>query len=319
MNKTTRGNIIFYYEFHTIEQVDENNYVDTYLNVQILKGNNKYPEGYKTNKISILNFINFDENENLTQEDEEENLIEKYIKKANEYKSGGNWELAAKFFIKTGEIEKTSGNNYIEAANCYKHVNYIEAINNFTVAIGIYVNENRFSMIARCYKEIAEIYKDNKDEENSLNAYINAAKYYNCDNKPINSNQCLIEVGTFLANKNEFEEAAKIFEKLGLDGLKTKLGSFSSGKYFLKSLYCLMAMGNFDNVKQKLEEFKISDEKFNDTREYGFVKKLLEACELKNADFFADIINSYDKITPLTSWEISILLKIKNLLIPDNI
>ena len=310
--------IEFSYEDSAIETPNDYVTCNIYLNVTITKGNSKYPSGTKIDKISIqsiIYFSNLDGVENrgiLTEEETNDDYYEQLVEEAEKAKINKNLKLAGQLFSKASKLKNDSYDTYIEAGKCYKTVNYLESIKNFMSAITILLKEYRFGMAARYYDDIAQMYQDNEDEENSLLYYKEAAKYYTRDNKPTSADKCLEQVGFFLSNKNDFQEASEIFENIGLEKAKSQVGRFSTVKYFIKCLYCLMAMGKFDESILKMKDFKIRCPELIDSREFLLIENLIKYCKKRNGKKFDKILNEYDEITPLNVWECKILDKIKN-------
>jgi tetratricopeptide (TPR) repeat protein len=293
-----------------LEFLSKNNLnIEVIMKMFQLKLDKDFIENELINQLSSGIF--FSEFFNFSIQDNDANLIKKYIDEAIKYKLEENWESAGRFYNNAGKISNES-EYYVEAGNCYKRVNYIEAINNFLLAIDIYTNKNRLYQIANCYKEIAKLYEDNNDEENALSFYNNASKYYNSDNMSNNADECLLKVATLLANKDNFKESSAIFEKIGLKSLKGNISYLISKNYFIKSLYCLIATGNLENIKKKLEEYKIKDQNFKNSRECNFIEKLFKSYEDKNVEEYSKICSSYNNGTPFNSWETKILSKIKS-------
>jgi hypothetical protein len=93
MNKTIIFNDIeFSYEELVVTKIESTQIVNTYVKVNIEKGNCKYPTGYKLDQISVLNLIRFENEDgsenkgNQTQleieTDNKEDLINKYDNQA---------------------------------------------------------------------------------------------------------------------------------------------------------------------------------------------------------------------------------------------
>src|SRR5258708_17529288 len=240
-NTQTFKDIEFTFEEQVTQSVDSFQEVNIYVNVTITKGNNKYHTGYKLDQISLLCAIAFENNDGtenkgiLTSLEIEEkgknSLLKEYKALATKFAIGKNWEMVGESYNKMASLDNDP-NNYILAANSYKKVNYVKAIDNFSKAIELYTKDKRYGMVAKYYKEIAELYENNNENKKSLESYQNAANYFEIDNKTVNANQCLIKVAEL--STDNFEKSAKIFENAGIEALKSNLGSFSAKGYFLK-------------------------------------------------------------------------------------
>jgi hypothetical protein len=72
-----------------------------------------------------------------------------------------------------------------------------------------------------------------------------------------------------------------------------------------------MAMGDEVACRQRIAHFQSSDYTFADSREGKFVEKLLTAWENGDGDGFSEICMEYDTISKLTTWQTSMLVKVK--------
>lgn len=54
----------------------------------------------------------------------------------------------------------------------------IDAINCLKIAVDLYTDDGRFTIAAKHQKEIAELYEQEMDFENSIESYQTAADYY---------------------------------------------------------------------------------------------------------------------------------------------
>ncbi len=106
-----------------------------------------------------------------------EDAAEAFIKAGNSFKLGNQWQSAGDAFKKACEClmftdsELDAVNNLVEAGNCYKKINPVDAIQTFMQAIGMYNDKGRFSQSARYYKEVAEIYESDNNPGSAMDAY----------------------------------------------------------------------------------------------------------------------------------------------------
>lgn len=213
--------------------------------------------------------------------------VQKYEDAAEAFKNAGNayklaslWQSAGDVFLQAAEANQMAGNasdtttNLVEAANCYKKISPLDAVNAYRKAIDLYNEGGRFGMSSRYCKEMAEVFEADNNSEAALNAYQEAADLFNSDNKKQNGNQCLIKVATIAAEAGDLMRAANIYEDIGKDSMQSRLGAYSAKGYFFQSLLCHLALGDNVKVTQKLNDFKNLDFSFNGSRECDFVEKI---------------------------------------------
>ena len=93
-----------------------------------------------------------------------------------------NWQEAGDAYVKAAEIyEKNlkephdACTRYIEAARAYRNVDTKAAIKYFGIAVDMHMEGNRFSVAAKLYKDIAELYEKEMDHEGAKQAFTKAA------------------------------------------------------------------------------------------------------------------------------------------------
>ncbi len=247
-----------------------------------------------------------------------EDAGEAFVKAGNAYKlsnlseSAGNAFLrAAESYAKADNCSTEVVNHMVEAANNFKKINPVRAIETFQHAIELYNEAGRFGMSARYYKEIAEIFEADGNKTSAAEAYEQAAAMFERDNKKSNGSACLLKVAQFSAEAGELSKAAGIYEGAAKDGLTSRLGAFGAKGHFTHALLCYLALGDTVQVSNKLGEYKNLDHSFPASRECGFIEKLVQATEDVNVEDFSDACADFDRITPLDALKTSLLLRAK--------
>jgi alpha-soluble NSF attachment protein len=213
-----------------------------------------------------------------------EDAADAFTKAGNAYKLNNAWQQAGDAFMQASDAWQQAGDNktdavnaIIEAGNCYKKCNPVEAVNAFHKAIAHYNDNGRFGMSARYYKEIAEIFEADHNTGASADAYEQAANMFERDNKKSNANTCRLKVATFVSEKDDGRiRAAKIFEDIAKENLSSRLGAFSAKGYLFQALLCYLSLGDQVQVRNKLDEYKNLDYSFTSSRECDFITKLIE-------------------------------------------
>lgn len=247
-----------------------------------------------------------------------EDAADNFNKAGNAYKLSNRWESAGNAFLKSAEAWLEAGDNktdatnaIVEAGNCFKKVNPVEAIRSYQRAIGMFADNGRFGMCARYYKEIAEIFEADHNNSGAAEAYEQAAQMFERDNKKSNANTCMIKVATFVSEKGELSKAGSIFESIGKESLNSRLGAFSAKGYFLQALLCYLALGDEIQVRSKIDEYKNLDYSFGSARECEFIANLVDSLAAYDSEGFSQHCADFDRITPLDPWKTSMLLKAK--------
>uniref|UniRef100_A0A4W6E2A4 NSF attachment protein beta n=1 Tax=Lates calcarifer TaxID=8187 RepID=A0A4W6E2A4_LATCA len=194
---------------------------------------------------------------------------------------------------------------YCRAANMFKMAkNWSEAIKCLNAAIDIYTDMGRFTIAAKHHISIAEIYESELvDIEKAIAHYEQAADYYKGEESNSSANKCLLKVGAYCAQLEQYQKAIEIYEQVGANTMDNPLLKYSAKEYFFKAALC-----HFIIAVEKYEEMFPA---FSDSRECKLLKKLLEAHEEQNSEAFTEAVKEFDSISRLDQWHTTLLLRIK--------
>uniref|UniRef100_A0A3Q2ZU57 NSF attachment protein beta n=1 Tax=Kryptolebias marmoratus TaxID=37003 RepID=A0A3Q2ZU57_KRYMA len=201
---------------------------------------------------------------------------------------------------------------YCRAANMFKMVkNWSEAIKCLNAAIDIYTDMGRFTIAAKHHISIAEIYEaELVDIEKAVAHYEQAADYYKGEESNSSANKCLLKVGAYCAQLEQYQKAIEIYEQVGANTMDNPLLKYSAKEYFFKAALCHFIVDEL-NAKIAVEKYEEMFPAFSDSRECKLLKKLLEAHEEQNSDAFTEAVKEFDSISRLDQWHTTLLLRIK--------
>ncbi|KAI9004124.1 soluble NSF attachment protein [Gaertneriomyces semiglobifer] len=247
-----------------------------------------------------------------------------YAKAANSFKLAKKWKEAgdafmsqASCFTRLNERDEASS-AFMNAAKCYKKISPLDAVRSMQEAVSILTEKGRFQAAANNQKQIAELYEtDLADVEKSMHAYELAAEWYHGEDSKAQANACLLKVGTFAAQLEQYDKAIEKFEQVATNSMDNQLTRFSLREYFLKAGICYLCTGDSIRARQALERYQNLDVSFSQTRECGFLKALVEAVDSQDAQAFTDAVADWDRLTKLDSWKTTLLLRVKKALGED--
>jgi len=249
-----------------------------------------------------------------------EDASEWYAKGANLYKVAKKWDQAGSAFIKAaecnlkGQSKHEAATNYVNAANCYKKNNTVEAVNCFKSAIDLYTDEGRFSIAAKHQKELAELYEGEMDFEHALECYQVAADFFDGENSTASANGCLAKVAQYAAQLEKYDRAIEVYEDIAKKSLDNNLLKWGAKDNFFKAILCYLCSGDAITAKRQLEKYQEMDYTFGSQRECKFLQEIIAANENFDVEAFTQAVVEYDSITKLDQWKTTILLRIKNLI-----
>uniref|UniRef100_A0AAQ5YT66 N-ethylmaleimide-sensitive factor attachment protein, beta b n=1 Tax=Amphiprion ocellaris TaxID=80972 RepID=A0AAQ5YT66_AMPOC len=201
---------------------------------------------------------------------------------------------------------------YCRAANMFKMAkNWSEAIKCLNASIDIYTDMGRFTIAAKHHISIAEIYEsDLVDIEKAIAHYEQAADYYKGEESNSSANKCLLKVGAYCAQLEQYQKAIEIYEQVGANTMDNPLLKYSAKEYFFKAALCHFIVDEL-NAKIAVEKYEEMFPAFSDSRECKLLKKLLEAHEEQNSEAFTEAVKEFDSISRLDQWHTTLLLRIK--------
>lgn len=169
----------------------------------------------------------------------------------------------------------------------------------------------RFTIAAKHHISIAEIYESELvDIEKAIAHYEQAADYYKGEESNSSANKCLLKVGSYCAQLEQYQKAIEIYEQVGANVMDNPLLKYSAKEYFFKAALCHFIVDEL-NAKIAIEKYEEMFPAFSDSRECKLLKKLLEAHEEQNSEAFTEAIKEFDSISRLDQWHTTLLLRIK--------
>uniref|UniRef100_A0A8C5HZV9 Beta-soluble NSF attachment protein-like n=1 Tax=Gouania willdenowi TaxID=441366 RepID=A0A8C5HZV9_GOUWI len=246
-----------------------------------------------------------------------EEACEMYCRAANMFKMAKNWSAAGNAFCKAARIHMQLQNkhdcatSFIDAGNAFKKSDPNEAIKCLNAAIDIYTDMGRFTIAAKHHISIAEIYESELvDIEKAIAHYEQAADYYKGEESNSSANKCLLKVGGYCAQLEQYQKAIEIYEQVGANTMDNPLLKYSAKEYFFKASLCHFIVDEL-NAKIAIEKYEEMFPAFSDSRECKLLKKLLEAHEEQNSEAFTEAVKEFDSISRLDQWHTTLLLRIK--------
>ncbi|KAG1935890.1 N-ethylmaleimide-sensitive factor attachment protein, beta a [Siphateles boraxobius] len=246
-----------------------------------------------------------------------EDACEMYARAANMFKMAKNWSAAGSAFCQAARLHMQmqnkldSATSFVDAGNAYKKADPQEAINCLNAAIDIYTDMGRFTIAAKHHMTIAEIYESELvDIEKTIAHYEQAADYYKGEESNSSANKCLLKVGSYSAQLEQYPKAIEIYEQVATSTMDNPLLKYNAKEYFWKAALCHFIVDEL-NAKLAIEKYEGMFPAFSDSRECKLLKKLLEAHEEQNSEAFTEAVKEFDSISRLDQWQTTMLLRIK--------
>jgi len=241
-----------------------------------------------------------------------ETACEMLAKAAAQFKIAKEWEMAAKCYIKAGDLHTSlksdleSANSYAEAAKAYKNSSVAngekEAVRLFTISAGVHAEANRISLAAKTWRAIAELEEKMNDLKEAAEAYSKAAGMFYATDANSDGHGATLKVAEFAAMAGEYDKAIEKFDAVSVASLENRLLTYSVKDYMFRAMLCRLAKEasssapEFDSVSNAVEKYKEQHPAMDGARETKLVEGTLAACREDNADKVADLCAQYDRI-----------------------
>lgn len=247
-----------------------------------------------------------------------EEAAELFTKAANSFKMAKKWQEAADAFIEAANCElkqqskHEAASNYVSASTCLRKVSPKEACDVLQKAVDIFTDIGRFTIAAKHEKEIAEIYETELvDLEKAIQAYEQAAEWYQGEESKSSANNCYLKVALFAAQLEQYDKAIRIYEQIASASVDVPLLRYSVKDYFFKAGLCQLCTGDVVAAQRALAKYNDIDPTFSSTREAQFLKSILGAVQAGDVEAFTNHVIDFDSVMKLDNWKTTILLRIK--------
>jgi len=234
------------------------------------------------------------------------------FKRAKQYNESSNaFKQAAKCHLRLNNKYDAAG-VYVKASGMMKKESVPIAIELLHLAIELYVDEGRFLMAAKHHIDLAELYEEENDFVRAKQEYRTGAEYYEDEGNPATGRKSLLKVAEIAATMGEYPEAIEIFETVGRDSLSNELTQFSAKKHFFAAGLSVMCTLDTVAIKRALDNYSSICNDFARSVEYNLLEGCVEAMEEVDPKAFAKASAEYDRISNLTPWQTSLLIRVKD-------
>lgn len=240
------------------------------------------------------------------------------VRAGNAFKIAKKWMEAGDAFCRAAQLHIEGGVRhegavqYVEAANCYKKMDFQKSAETYEKAIDIYTDMGRFNMAAKYHTNVGEIFEEkNVDVDKAIYHYERAADYYKGEESKSSANKVLVKVANLSALRENYARAAELYEEIGREAAENSLLKYGAKDYFFKAAVCQLCV---DVVQGRVAYDKYVEDfpTFTDSREAKLLVKIIEALENNKVDEFTVALQEYDKISRLDPLVTKLFLKIKS-------
>ncbi|KAL1891929.1 vesicular-fusion protein S17 [Ceratocystis pirilliformis] len=206
-----------------------------------------------------------------------------------------------------------AANTRLDAFKAYRKDDPAAAARCVELAIRQYCSRGNFRRAAGHQEALAEIYDTELgNTKAALEAYEQAAGWYEGDNAPAMANKIWLKVAEMAALAEDYYKAVDIFERVARGAVDNNLMRYSVKDYLFKAGICHLASGDNVATQRALEKYVEIDPTFAGQREYHILVDLSESVRTSNAQQFTDRLFMFDQVSKLDKWKTTILVRVKN-------
>mmetsp|Transcript_55715 Transcript_55715/g.113913 ORF Transcript_55715/g.113913 Transcript_55715/m.113913 type:complete len:290 (+) Transcript_55715:140-1009(+) len=239
---------------------------------------------------------------------------------ANKYKQAKRWASCGETHKKRAELQIAlndkfgAGGSYQAAFQAYKKDDGSskEALECLNAAIELFVNNGRFTQVAKFHKEAGEMFEAELNYKEAIKQYQSAADYYKGEDQTSSANQCLKQVGLLSGELEDYATAIEVYESIAASSLDVALLKWGVKDYFFQAGLYHLATADTVAARRALDRYKDQDVSFKDHRECKLLEQLVDACDEMDVEALTEAIAEFDEVSKLDKWKTTILLRIKN-------
>ena len=251
-----------------------------------------------------------------SKESRSEEALELLSSAANMYKIRKNWAKAGETYEELARLDRESGGGmgysyYQDAAHCFSFVDKARSDQNLDRAIESCERAGKYMQAGKIAQRIANDYETNFNYEKAIEKYKKAAEFFAMEsqNTKTMQQQCLVKVADLMCiskHKDMFQEAPKIYEKLGMQYLTVPLLKSSAKDMFFKCVMIFIAKKDEVSAEVALKKYLLEDPTFDDTRESKFLKNAIKfISDPPDPEGFRKEIQSYKTLRELDKWKLT--------------
>lgn len=136
-------------------------------------------------------------------------------------------------------------------------------------------------------KDCAEKLEEDYNYEQARDFFEQAASLYEIDNQLSYANQMSAkwaDLTILMDDNDQIAKVIKTFDKIGKKYLTQSLVRSSARDYFFKAVLCFLANDDLQGAKNSIENYQFEDPSFDNSRQYEFLKGIIDAIEAEAAD-----------------------------------
>lgn len=169
-------------------------------------------------------------------------------------------------------------------------------------------------------KDCADKLEEEYSYEQAREFYAKAAELFEIDNQLSQANTMhskWADLCILLEDWSKIAVVIKTYDKIGKKYLQQALVKSSARDFFFKACLCFLQNEDLQGAKNAMENYTFEDPAFDNSRQYQFLKGIVEAIETQNPDALSQCVRENARIMSLDKANSKLLVEIKKLHVPD--
>lgn len=198
-----------------------------------------------------------------------------------------------------------------------KKINISKGLYYLNEAINLYVNKGEFRNVCKIKEKIGEYYKSQNDLDNAIKIFTDIKDLMSNNNFQY-SRICKILFELFI-NQKKYDDAFNIYKEL----IEKSDANSISNKLLLNEIiyYSLLCFLIIDEavIDYKIKYYCEINYYFENSRQYKFIKSIIESLQNKDINMFNSNLNDYNSVSTITNIEVQLLNEIKKKIEDDDL
>lgn len=219
-----------------------------------------------------------------------------YEKAANLHKLDKSWEKAGEMLEKVAECQNalgatfSAGRRYQEAAMAYANGKSPKGVEAWSKAIGLYVEEGKFSQAGKAKKELAALQEADGQYTQAYDNLMAAIDFLETAHEPVAAGQLKSKAAHLAVDCGEFATAADLFEAVARN---VTIATTAVDPYFKASL-CHLVAGDAVEANKCLQRYAGASIEFARSEEFTLADEITSALETTDTEGFHEALKKYD-------------------------
>ena len=249
----------------------------------------------------------------------QQKIADKVVQCANAYRAERSFVKAGEMYYKAALLYKqlgetpTAADTAANSAKMYaKDPTYhTETMQSLHLGCDLYKEQKRKMNAADLLLELSRILAEEGQVEKCGEVVKEAVDLYLEDHADAKAASSLEGLADILSERQDYVQAAELYERASRMRLQASLTQGSSGPLFFRSMLCSMQANDMVAAKRKLSEYLDLNPAWRRTSECQFLNELIEKIEGQDVEAYDEACKKYQDRSAADRWVRDVLLDLR--------